>query len=117
MKRFSRIFFYLRDQKSNIVLYFVFNFLSIVFSLVSLAMLGPFLQLLFGKDSDLVLVKPELSFSVNVLLQYLKYFLSQLIIQHHNNKMWALGAICLIVIISIFLKNLFYYLTLRVVSP
>jgi ATP-binding cassette, subfamily B, bacterial MsbA len=115
MKRFSRIFFYLRDQKSNIALYFLFNLLSIVFSLVSLAMLAPFLQLLFGKDTDLVLIKPQVVFSVNALLQYLKYFLSGLIV--HHNKLWALAAICIIIIISIFLKNLFYYLTLRTVTP
>jgi ATP-binding cassette, subfamily B, bacterial MsbA len=114
MKRFSRIFFYLRDQKGNIALYFLFNFLSIIFSLVSLAMLAPFLQLLFGKEK-LVQVQPPLTFSVNGLLQYLKYFISVLIRQH--NEMYALGAICAIIIISIFLKNLFYYLTLRTVTP
>jgi subfamily B ATP-binding cassette protein MsbA len=117
MKRFSRIFFYLRDQKGNIALYFLFNLLSIIFSLVSLVMLVPFLDLLFGQDSDLVLVKPHFVLSANILLQYFKYFLSELIVQHHNNKMWALGAICIIAILSTFLKNLFYYLTLRVVSP
>jgi len=114
MKRFSRIFFYLRDQKTNIVLYFIFNFLSIIFSLVSLAMLAPFLQLLFGKEK-LVNVKPPLQLSADGLLQYIKYFLSTLIREH--NEMYALAAICFIVVISIFLKNLFYYLTLRVVSP
>lgn len=117
MKRFSRIFFYLRDQKGNIALYFLFNLLSIIFSLVSLVMLVPFLDLLFGQDSDLVLMKPHFVLSANVLLQYFKYFLSELIVQHHNNKMWALAAICIIAILSTFLKNLFYYLTLRVVSP
>ncbi|MEP6749319.1 MAG: ABC transporter ATP-binding protein [Bacteroidota bacterium] len=114
MKRFSRIFFYLRDQKGNIALYFLFNLLSIIFSLVSLAMLAPFLQLLFGKEK-LVNVQPPLTFSVNGLLQYLKYFISVLIREH--SEMYALGAICAIIIVSIFLKNLFYYLTLRTVTP
>ena len=114
MKRFSRIFFYLRDQTSNIILYFVFNLLSIVFSLISLAMLAPFLQLLFGKEK-LVDVKPPLVMSVNGLIQYLKYFISLLIRQH--NELYALGAICGIIILSIFLKNVFYYLTLRTVTP
>lgn len=50
MKRFARILFYLRSQKRNIALYVLFNLLSIVFSLVSLAMLAPFLQMLFGKE-------------------------------------------------------------------
>src|SRR5450432_4074122 len=101
MKRFSRIFFYLRDQQTNIVLYFIFNLLSIVFSLVSLAMLAPFLQLLFGQEK-LLKVQPPMVFSVNGLLDYLKYYISQLIRSH--NEMYALGAICVIIIISIFLK-------------
>lgn len=114
MKRFARIFFYLRDQKGNIALYFLFNLLSIVFSLVSLAMLAPFLQLLFGQEKR-VEINPGFVLSVNGLLGYLKYYISQLIRNH--NEMYALGAICIIIIVSIFLKNLFYYLTLRTVTP
>ncbi len=44
MKKFSLVFKYLAEKKANIALYFLFNLLSIVFSLVSLAMLAPFLQ-------------------------------------------------------------------------
>ncbi len=51
MKRFSTILFYLRNQKGKILLYLIFILLSIVFSLLSLAMLAPFLQLLFGKEA------------------------------------------------------------------
>jgi subfamily B ATP-binding cassette protein MsbA len=50
MKRFSTILKYLKDQKGSIALYVLFNLLSILFSLFSLAMLGPFLQLLFYKE-------------------------------------------------------------------
>src|SRR3954470_12216171 len=100
MKRFSRIFFYLRDKKQNIFLYVLFNLLSVVFSLVSLAMLAPFLQLLFGKE-QLTNVEPPLSFSAGGLLQYLKFYLSNLIRTH--NQIYALGVICLMIIVSIFL--------------
>lgn len=114
MKRFSTILRYLRDQKGNIVLYFLFNLLSIVFSLVSLAMLGPFLQLLFGKEK-LLAAKPAFSFSASGILEYLKYILSTLIKQH--NEVYALAAICVIIIISIFLKNAFLYLSYRTLIP
>lgn len=114
MKRFSRIFFYLRSEKKGITFYFIFNILSIIFSLVSLAMLPPFLELLFNPEK-LVNVAPPLTFDSDAILGYIKYFLSGIIRRH--NQQWALGAICCIVIISIFLKNIFYYLTLRTVSP
>ncbi len=114
MKRFSRILFYLKSQKKNIVLYVIFNLLSIVFSLVSLAMLAPFLQLLFGKEK-LMDVKPDFSYSANGVLNYLKYILSQLIKTH--SEMYALAFICAVIITSIFLKNTFIYLSYRVLTP
>ncbi|MES2003163.1 MAG: ABC transporter ATP-binding protein [Bacteroidota bacterium] len=114
MKRFSRILFYLRSQKRNIVLYVLFNLLSILFSLVSLAMLAPFLQMLFGKEKFLS-QRPELAFNAESVLNYLKYFIGKLITEH--GEIYALGAICLIIIVSIFFKNLFTYLSFRVLAP
>ena len=114
MKRFSRILFYLRSQKKNIVLYVLFNILSIIFSLVSLAMLAPFLQMLFGKEK-LINIEPVWSFSASGILDYLKYTISQLISQH--NEVYALAAICVIIVVSIFFKNMFTYLSFRVLAP
>src|SRR5271170_6010850 len=106
MKSFSTILKYLSDQKQNIFLYFAFNLLSILFSLLSLAMLAPFLQLLFGKEQFLASA-PVLRFSASSITVYLKYMLG-LLIQHHD-KVYALAAICVVVIFSIFLKNIFLY--------
>lgn len=114
MKRFSRILFYLRTQKRNILLYVFFNLLSILFSLVSLAMLAPFLQMLFGIEK-LINVAPEWQFNASGLLKYLKYIISQFITQH--NEVYALGAICLIIVVSVFFKNMFTYLSFRVLAP
>ncbi|SDW36732.1 ATP-binding cassette, subfamily B, MsbA [Hydrobacter penzbergensis] len=114
MKRFSRIFFYLRNQKQNIVLYLVFNLLSVIFSLVSLAMLAPFLQMLFGKEKMLI-ARPAFTFSTEGVTSSLKYFLGQLI--RLNGPEYALGAICVIIIVSIFFKNLFTYFSYRVLAP
>lgn len=114
MKRFSRILFYLRNQKRNIVLYLFFNIFSILFSLVSLAMLAPFLQLLFSKDK-LINVEPTFSLTANGVLNYFKYYISQLIVEH--GEVYALATICGIIIVSIFFKNLFTYLSFRVLAP
>jgi len=95
-------------------MYFIFNLLSVLFSLVSLTMLVPFLQLLFGKEKR-VSAMPQLSFSASSVLDSIKYILGLLIDQHGPS--YALGAICGIIIVSIFLKNLFYYLGYRVLAP
>jgi subfamily B ATP-binding cassette protein MsbA len=114
MKRFSTILKYLKDQKGSIALYVLFNLLSVVFSLFSLAMLGPFLQLLFYKEK-LTNTAPVFHFSANGMLEYFKYYLSTLIREH--NEIYALGAICIVIIISIFFKNFFIYFSYRILAP
>jgi len=123
MKNFSRIFKYLSNKKGEIALYFLFNLLSIVFSLVSLAMLAPFLQLLFGSHVEPIAAKPAVGFSASGLLDLMKYYFNQLIISHSTpgspnaGKLYALSVICVVLIVTIFLKNLFLYLTFRIQSP
>lgn len=114
MKRFSRIFFYLRNQKSRIGGYLVFNVLSIIFSLVSLTMLAPFLDLLFSKEEPLR-VKPVFTPNSEGILLQLKYGLSYLIL--HYGYPQALIAIVITIILSILLKNLFLYLGFRMLIP
>jgi ATP-binding cassette, subfamily B, bacterial MsbA len=115
MKPFARIFKYLAGYKLNIGLYFLFIVLSILFSVVSLTMLAPFLQLLFDK-TELVLVKPELKLSAESVLEVLKYYISQ-IIKESNDPSRALAFICGIIILSILFKNIFLYLSYRVLAP
>ena len=114
MKRFSRIFFYLRDQKGKIVSYVVFNLLSIVFSLVSLAMLAPFLDILFNKEPPLT-VKPVFVLNSAGVMEQLKYGLSYLILHYGYSQ--ALMTICITIIVSILFKNFFLYLSYRMLIP
>jgi subfamily B ATP-binding cassette protein MsbA len=51
MKKYSRIFKYLGQYKGQILLYFLFIILSVVFSVVSLGMLAPFFDLIFKQDN------------------------------------------------------------------
>ncbi len=115
MKQFKRIFKYLAGYKGNIGLYFLFVILSIVFSMVSLAMLAPFLQLLF-KQTELVLEKPEWSLSAAAILENLKYFISKIITETNGTEK-ALAFICGIIIVSVLFKNVFLYLSYRVLTP
>ncbi|HTH30615.1 MAG TPA: ABC transporter ATP-binding protein [Lacibacter sp.] len=114
MKQFQRIFKYLRDYKGKIVLYFLCILLSIVFSMVSLAMLAPFLKLLFNQN-DLVTTRPEAILSASDLLDFLMYQISKLIME--NGTEAALAFICLIIISAILLKNVFLYLSYRILAP
>jgi subfamily B ATP-binding cassette protein MsbA len=117
MKRFSRILYYLRSQRQKILLYVLCNLLSVLFSLVSLALLAPFLQMLFDPQLPKP-VKPAFAFSltgISGIKDWLDYAMGELIVK--NGKIYALGAICLMIITAVFFKNLFTYLSFRVLAP
>lgn len=61
------------------------------------------------------MVEPAWEFSSASVLQHLRYYLTYLI-THHSN-VFALGVICGLVVITIFLKNMFVYLSYRTLSP
>lgn len=117
MKKYSRLFKYLRFFKLNIFLYFIFTILSIAFSLVSLGTLPFFLGLIF-KPNQLVRNKPAVLQSSADLISYINYEISHVIISNGTKgPVIALGIICLIVIVSVLLKNLFLYFSFYVLAP
>ncbi len=96
--------------KSSIASYFLTVFLSIVFSVLSLAMLFPFLQLLFGENKGAAVKK-----STNIVMDWVNTQLNNL--AGNSNPFYALGVVCILIIVSIFLKNLFLYLSMRIMGP
>ncbi len=117
MKKYSRIFNYLWFYKGNIALYFLFTILSIAFSLVSLGTLPFFLRLIFSHEK-LVLNKPAEIHGSGDFINYINYEISHLILVNGDRgPILALGLICLVVIISVFLKNAFLYFSFYVLTP
>jgi ATP-binding cassette, subfamily B, bacterial MsbA len=110
MKKFSRIFYYLKGYKSEIALYFVFIILSIIFSLASFGVLKPFFDLIFLGGSE-ILAKP----AKYETLEHLRQWAVNRI--HGYSKGEMLTLICILLIIAIFLKNLFLYLSYYVLNP
>jgi len=88
------------------VLNVIFNIATIVFSLFSFALLIPFLNLLFGIE-DLVTSRPELTLSTHSFLDYLNYYISNIIIT--QGKVTALLYICLVILTAFFFRNLARY--------
>lgn len=109
MKQYARIFQYLNAYKGKIFLYFLFILLSILFSIVSIAMLMPFLQLIFtGTDSFG-------KASSNPLIQSVNDLLARSI--ETRGKIPTLGFICFLMMGFIILKNLFLYLSYYILNP
>jgi len=113
MKKFFRIISYIKEYKAQMAWYSLFITLSIVFSLFSLGMLTPFLDLIFGKSSLSSL--PVNAINASNIKDIIYGFLQNNIAKY--GKSYALGWICLFIIISIFLKNLFLYLSYYFLAP
>jgi ATP-binding cassette, subfamily B, bacterial MsbA len=117
MKKYSRLFKYLRFFKGNILLYFLFTVLSIVFSLLSFGTLPFFLRLIFLQEK-LIATAPATVHTSNDLMQYINYYISNIITTNGSRgQVVALGLICVVIIVSVFLRNLFLYLSYYVLAP
>src|SRR5580698_3851474 len=110
MKKFSVILQYLSKYRIKLVVYLVFTLLSIVFGLLSLGMLSPFMNILFPKDSP----QGAASVSTNAIGP-LKHILDTIIRDH--GTMGALIAICIFIIVTTVVKNLFLYWSTLISSP
>jgi subfamily B ATP-binding cassette protein MsbA len=114
LKKFAVVFKYIKHTKKNFILYLLFTVLSIVFSLISLAALAPFMKLLFKKEG-FNLTRPVFEFSGKGIYTQISYELSELIAKGGAES--ALIYICLVVLASIFFKNLFAYMAATVLTP
>jgi subfamily B ATP-binding cassette protein MsbA len=111
MKKFSVIFQYLSRYKGKLVVYMIFNILSIIFGLISLGMLSPFLDLLFGASAP---AAQKVTLHTNAIGGLKGVLLD---VARHYDKPTLLIVICLLIVISTFLKNLFYYWSSYISSP
>ena len=118
MNTISTVVSYLKPFKKYAILNVVLNSLSTIFSLFSMAMIIPFLDMLFN-DMDKVVPDPgpwRFDFeTMGRAKEFLDYFLYQVIIT--DGKLTALMYIGLFVIIGAFFKNFFGYMGSFYMAP
>ena len=107
MKQYARVFKYMARYKGKIGLYFLSTILSIFFSLISIGMLMPFLQLIFLKETPV-------NTNSNVVLKTINHLLETF---SANDNIAKLGIICILIILFIIFKNLFLYLSYYILNP
>ena len=115
MKRYAGLLKYFKPFGGNIALYMLFTVLSIVFGIVSIGMLIPFLDIIFHPEKRVNILPGTVKLNSENALQILSYYLTQII--NKSGVITALGYICIVIIVSIFLKNVFLYLSYYVLSP
>ena len=114
MNYFLRILKYIRPYIGYVVLNIISNIISILFSLVSLTMVIPFLSILFETQEKIYNPQP-LRFNANAIKDNFYAMLSSLI--DENGQLEALGFICILVLTTFFFRNLFRYLALYFLTP
>ena len=117
MKTFFRLLSLSKPYHHYIPEYVVYIFLYTLFSLMNFTLLIPLLDTLFstGKQ-EIVTHLPEFSVSVVYFKQLFYFYYNELLIHYNGNKFAILVYVCVILFITIMLKNLFGYLGQRVLT-
>ena len=111
MKKFSRIISYLKDYKGKLALYILCTLLATLFSLFALGFLSPFMEVIFKGSTPAGSAPIESSSVTSVLKNYLNEQIRL------YGKVYALALICIFIVVSTFLKNLFLYISYYISSP
>jgi len=110
MKLYLRIFRYSPNLILRVVQFFVCSVLGIIFSVVNLTLVVPLLDVLFnqGKASGALGPQPEFSLSIEYFTDLFKYYFTKIIVENGPER--ALIFVCVSVVISMFVTNLFRYM-------
>jgi len=115
MREFIKIVLpYIKPYRINVLLNIVLNIFGALFSLFSLALLIPFLGILFDSQK-LILEKPEFAYTSEAILNYFYYYISQIISTEGEIK--ALMYVSIFVLVAILFKNLFIYFANYFMAP
>lgn len=117
MKTFLRIFRYAPNLATRLTQFLVFSILGTLFDVANIALAAPlFVMLINAQDAvpEAPQEMPEFSFSAEYAIDLFKYQFHQVIQEDGPTR--ALLFICMLVIISIVLKNIFQYMERMVAS-
>lgn len=113
MQTYLRILSYARPFGKFVPTYVFYTLFSIIFGLINFTLLKPLFDVIFEQVDPLSLEKfrtlPDFSFSIDYFTGLFNhYFLN---VQDEYGKMGTLFFVCIIIVISVFLSNLFTYLS------
>ncbi len=115
MNEVKKFFKYFANYKVDITLNIFFNIWFVLFSIFSLTVVMPFLDIIFHPENSIV-VAPEIRADINTLKDYLNYLVSKQI-NKYNSKEAGLIFLALFISSIFFLKNLFRFLAQYFIAP
>ncbi len=119
MKTFLRIFNYAPNLVRRLVQFLIFSILGAIFDVANIALAVPlFLMILYQSKntSDIVVPQelPDFTFSTDYAADVFNFYFSRVISEH--GAITALLFTCILVIVSILLKNVFQYIERMIAS-
>ncbi|MCJ8164824.1 ABC transporter ATP-binding protein/permease [Pontibacter sp. E15-1] len=119
MKTYLRILQFAKPYSRFVPLYSLYTILGIIFGLFNFTLIIPLLNVLFGEVSPeeaaaMTATRPEFSLNIEFFKDFFNYYFGQVIQQ--EGREGALLFVCLLVVASVFLANLFRYLAFRIVG-
>lgn len=115
MNTYLRILRYSPNLTPKLTQFLIFSILGIVFGVANLALVIPMLKVLFSTEvTSAVPPLPEFSISVDFLTGTFDHYFVSVIVKY--GKMEALFFVCVAIVCSIFLANIFRYMERMVAS-
>lgn len=118
MKTFFRLFAFASPIQKFAIPFFLTSILGVIFGLLNFTLLIPIFELLFNQTAELNTKSPVTEPTFAISLTYFKevfYYYFQSII-NDSGKVGALKMVCIVIVLSVILSNLFKYLSFRVIE-
>lgn len=113
MKTYLRILSYARPYGKFVPTYIIYTLFSIIFGLINFTLLKPLFDVIFEQVDPEILEKyrdlPEFNFSIDYFTGLFYYYFLE--VSGEYGKVGTLVFVCIIIVISVFLSNLFTYLS------
>jgi len=115
VKTYFRLLAFAKPFRNYIPEYILYVIPSIIFGALNFTLLIPLFDVLFNVNAKVTLAQlPDFRFSLDYLKSFFQY--GYFYIAGSHGKVVALEAICLIIVISVFLANAFRYMSQRVLT-
>ncbi len=115
MKIYFKLIAFSKPYSSFVPQYIVVALLAVVFGLLNFTLLIPLLNVIFDKvEPEINPLKPEFALSLTYFKESFNYYFSSIF--HNYGRSGALKFVCVIIITSVFLSNLFKYWSQRILT-
>jgi subfamily B ATP-binding cassette protein MsbA len=114
VKTYLRIFSLVGSLQKYIFTFLVCSLFASAFGLINFTMIIPVLEILFQNKPEPMSQVPTFELNVNYFISLFKYYQAK--IYYEEGATALLLKVCLLVLTSVFLTNVFRYLTIRVLE-